>query len=84
MDDAEVRQRLRMLVSTGELTCDEPEQSWAGRAQGKRCAGCLEDIVPPQIEFEVELPNFRRVFLHQRCYDMWLEVCDEQTPTPTP
>ena len=83
MDDAEIRQRMRMLVQDGDLTCDEPEQTWAGTAQeSKQCAGCLEPILAPQIEYEVALPSGRTMFLHARCHAIWLDVCDELEANP--
>ena len=73
-----IRARIARLVGSGELTCDEPDQTWAGEGLGKRCAACLEPIRPPQIEFEVDLPGGRTYVLHQRCHEMWLEVCAEE------
>ena len=65
-----------MLVSSGELTCDEPEQTWAGEGLGKRCAGCLQPIRAPEVEFEVMLPDGRTFVLHQACHEIWLDVCE--------
>jgi hypothetical protein len=82
MDETAVRTRIAKLVESGDMTCDEPDQTWAGQGMGKRCAGCFEPIVPPQIEFEVQLPppDGRTFVLHERCHAIWVEVCDDLRP----
>jgi hypothetical protein len=82
MDIELVRVRIRALIDTGDLPCEDPDQTWAGQGEGKRCSGCWEPITPAAVEYEVELPSGRTVFFHRACHDIWLEECEAAKPSP--
>jgi hypothetical protein len=46
------RRRVREMVTTGELPCDDPVSLWAGMGDGKRCAACAEPIATREVEYE--------------------------------
>ena len=75
MDDDRIRERIRALLSTGEIACDEPEATWAGNGFGKRCSACGEPIRPEEIEFEVDLPSGAHLRLHRHCHALWEDEC---------
>ena len=83
MDVEAVRVRVRELITSGDLTCEEPEQTWAGPGEGKPCAGCWQRIPPSETEYEVVLPSGRTVFFHRACHDIWLEECEGIRAKPT-
>ena len=81
MQEVEVRDRIRMMIRTGELPCEEPQRTWGGRGEGKRCAACVESIQPTEIEFEVALGlSGATVRLHRLCHAIWLEECESSVP----
>jgi hypothetical protein len=84
MDEEIIRARVQQMVRTGALTCDDPEQTWAGHPTGQRCAICTELITSPKPEYEVELPGGQTLIVDQRCYAIWRDVCDEVEPTGAP
>jgi len=55
MDTLSIRARIRTMVETGELPCEESGKVWAGRGSGTHCAACGEIIELTQIEFEGSL-----------------------------
>ena len=55
MDELNIRARVREMVETGQLPCEESGKVWAGRGNGTHCAACGEPIESTQIEFEVPL-----------------------------
>ncbi len=75
MTEPEIRARIRDLNATGELPCEEPEKTWGGSGLGQYCAACSEVIPRDDIEFEVDLPSGKRIRLHRRCHQLWLEEC---------
>ena len=81
MQKAEVRDRIRTMIHTGELPCEEPGKTWAGGGESKRCTACAESIPPTEIEFEVMLPvSGLIVRLHRLCHAIWLEECEPSVP----
>jgi hypothetical protein len=81
MDALNVRARIRQMVETGELPCEESGKVWAGRGSGTHCAACGETIEPTQIEFEVEVSTSTILRLHRLCHNIWHEEC-ETLPSP--
>ena len=79
MQEVEVRDRIRTMIRTGELPCDEPQRTWGGQGEGKRCAACVESIQPTEIEFEITLASGAELRLHRACHDVWREECEELT-----
>jgi hypothetical protein len=75
MNETQIRMRVRQLLASGELPCDEPETLWAGNGAGKRCAACREAIDPHEVEYEVDLASKQTIRLHRRCHEIWLEEC---------
>ena len=79
MKDIVLRDRVRQLVETGEIPCEEPGKTWAGRGSGTHCAACGEPIRPTDIEFEADLPSGLTLRLHRLCHDVWREECESLT-----
>lgn len=75
MNEQNIRARIRQMVETGELPCDETGKVWAGRGSGTHCAACGEPIEASQIEFEVPLGASTVLRLHRVCHHIWLEEC---------
>jgi hypothetical protein len=75
-----IRNRIRQMLDSGAIACDEAEKVWAGRGSGSHCAACAEPISTTEIEFEVELgaiaPTVLR--LHRDCHEIWQDECGEQ------
>ena len=79
IEEDATRSRIRFLIETGDLPCDETGRIWAGHGDGKHCAACLERIAATDVEFEVDLASGRTVRFHRDCHDLWLEECDPAT-----
>jgi hypothetical protein len=79
MELALVRERIRRLLDTRQLACDQG-QVWTGRGgHGTHCVACGQPIAPTDIEFEVELRSDRPVLRrHRVCYAIWREECEPQ------
>ncbi|MGH6691011.1 MAG: hypothetical protein ACREF4_10070 [Gammaproteobacteria bacterium] len=75
MDEATIRARIRTMVETGVLPCDEPEKTWAGKGGGIHCAACGELIALTEVEFEVDVKG-TTLRLHRLCHVWWLEECE--------
>lgn len=80
METSLIRERIRGLLESRVLPCDQ-DRAWAGRGgHGTHCVACGERIGPADVEFEVELvsggPMLR---LHRVCYAIWREECEPQT-----
>jgi hypothetical protein len=75
MDELNIRARVREMVETGQLPCDESGKVWAGRGSGTHCAACGEPIESTQIEFEAPLGQATVLRLHRACYQIWQEEC---------
>jgi hypothetical protein len=80
MDNASVRVRVREMLDTGELPCDEQGKVWAGRGAGTHCVACGEPIALTDVEFEVELTSGAPLRLHRVCHEIWREECDSLLP----
>ena len=76
MDELNIRARVREMVETGQLPCEESGKVWAGHGSGTHCAACGEPIESTQIEFEVPLGPGAVVRLHRACYRIWQEECE--------
>jgi hypothetical protein len=75
VDKVTIRARVRGLIESGTLPCDEPEKTWAGNGAGERCLACGDPIGRQEIEFEVEFAG-RTILLHGPCHRIWLEECE--------
>jgi hypothetical protein len=80
MDKASIRQRVRQMLETGVLPCEEHDKVWAGRSVGTHCAACGEPIAVTDVEFEVELSSGTALRLHRVCHEIWREECDSLLP----
>jgi hypothetical protein len=67
MEDNAVRRRIREMITTGALPCEDPPHLWAGHGDGKRCAGCAEPVTSGDIEYETALTSGKMIPLHRRC-----------------
>jgi hypothetical protein len=84
MEDNAVRRRIREMITTGALPCEDPPHLWAGHGDGKRCAGCAERITSGDIEYEAALTSGKMILLHRRCYAIWQEECEPGPATEAP
>jgi hypothetical protein len=69
-----LRTRAVERLEAGQLPKERPVSCFAGAASNKLCSLCDSQIVPPDIEFELdfEVPTGRTTIrLHCRCYDIW-------------
>ena len=82
--DEIIRERIRRMLASGDLLCEEPEETWAGNGDGQRCAACAEPIPPTEIEYEVSVPGGRVFRLHRRCHRLWMEECAPTSEAPEP
>jgi hypothetical protein len=82
MEEPTIRRRIREMLSTGNLPCEDPAQTWGGPGEGKHCSACLEPIVPGDIEYEVVLSAGPAIQLHRSCYATWLDECGREPPRP--
>lgn len=80
MERASVRARVRQMLESGSLPCDEEGKVWAGRGLGTHCAACGEAIGAADIEFEVDLASGVALRLHRLCHEIWREECDSLQP----
>jgi hypothetical protein len=80
MEQISIRLRVRQMLETGALPCDEHGKVWAGRGVGTHCVACGESIAPTDVEFEVELPSGPPLRLHRVCHRIWREECDALLP----
>jgi hypothetical protein len=82
MDELTVRRRVREMVTTGALPCEDPASLWGGMGDGKRCAACAEPIRVGEVEFEAVLASGWKILLHRPCYVIWIEECQPGPATP--
>ena len=75
MDSQNIRARIRQMIESGELPCEETGKVWAGHGTGTHCAACGEPIEPTEIEFEVALGPSQTLRLHRLCHHLWQEEC---------
>jgi hypothetical protein len=75
MDEQVLRKRIRRMIDLDEVPCDEPEELWAGRGAGERCAVCQEPIPGTTLEYEVDVAG-RSLRLHRQCYELWRQECE--------
>ena len=83
MDQVTIRRRVREMLTTGALPCEDPAGTWAGRGDGRWCVACREPIVSDDIEFEVVLESGTTILLHRACHLIWLEECEPGPATPS-
>jgi hypothetical protein len=76
MDDLTIRRRVRAIIATGELPCDDRAGLWGGIGAGRRCAACADPIRAGQVEYEVNLSSGQKILMHQPCHAIWLEECE--------
>jgi hypothetical protein len=76
METEMVRARIRTMLKTGQLPCDDTERTLGGRGLGRRCSACSEEISFDELEFKVDLASGQTLRLHRRCHQIWLEECE--------
>jgi hypothetical protein len=76
MEQISIRLRVRQMLETGALPCDEHGKVWAGRGVGTHCVACGESIAPTDVEFEVEVSSGAPLRLHRACHRIWRDECD--------
>ena len=76
MQENRIRDRIRQMLETGALPCDEAEKIWAGRGNGSHCVACAEPISASEVEFEVDIHSGLTLRLHRSCHALWREECD--------
>jgi len=79
METIGLRARVRQMVESGEMPCEEPGKLWAGRGVGTHCAACGQPITSTEVEFEITLASGVELRLHRLCHDVWREECEELT-----
>lgn len=73
LDDVTVRERLRTLIAGGVLPESARGPLWAGRCRVRhRCTICGTSIEVGHIEFEITSPAGVVIFMHRRCFDLWM------------
>ncbi len=74
MNDFLLRARIRELIKSSAVPCDEPDKLWASRGTGTHCLACGDPITPADVEYEVEFDgaSFR---VHRTCFILWREEC---------
>jgi hypothetical protein len=77
--EQQVRIRLRHMLETGEIPCEEPQKLWAGRGTGLHCVACGETIPPTELEYEIDLRS-GTLRVHRVCHDLWLDECESHRP----
>ena len=80
MGNDNIRIRVRQMLESGALPCDDHGKVWAGRGVGTHCVACSEPIEPTEIEFEVALTSGLAIRLHRTCHEIWREECDSLLP----
>lgn len=76
MHEDTIRARIRTMLETGDLPCDDTDRIWAGRGLGDFCAACADRIEPTEIEYEVELTSGQTLRLHRACHALWMQECE--------
>jgi hypothetical protein len=82
VEESVVRDRIREMLRTGSLPCDEPTSTWGGNGSGHHCVVCRERIDETEVEYEVDLPSAKSLRLHRRCHALWLEECQQEVQSP--
>ena len=77
--EASVRQRIRQMLESGALPCEEPDKVWAGHGNGSHCAACGENITQVEVEYEVQLASVT-LRLHRECHEIWHDECQPRSP----
>jgi hypothetical protein len=72
VEDAQVRERVREMLSGGRLPSAEPVKLWAGPSMGKPCSVCGESI-RTSTEYELDFTPPLTLLLHPHCYAIWNE-----------
>lgn len=71
--ESDIRTRLRVLIGGGALPRIELNQVWAGRCGAAHaCTACGQAIGVGETEFEVTTPAEVVLFLHCRCFYIWM------------
>ena len=79
MQSEEIRRRIRDMLETGAIPCNEPDKVWAGPGNGSHCAACTAAISPAEVEFEIDLSSGAVLRLHPACHAIWREECETLT-----
>jgi hypothetical protein len=69
-----LRTRAIERIKAGQLPKERPVSCFAGAASNKLCSLCDSQIVPPDIEFELDFAiatGRTTIRLHCHCYEIW-------------
>ena len=72
LDDAQVRERVRGLLTSGRLPSEDPVKLWAGPSMAKPCS-CCGEIITTATEYELDFSGALTILFHPRCYAIWNE-----------
>ncbi len=72
LDDAQVRERVRGLLTSGRLPGEDPVKLWAGPSMAKPCS-CCGEIISTATEYELDFSGTLTILFHPRCYAIWNE-----------
>ena len=70
LDDAQVRERVRGLLTSGRLPSEDPVKLWAGPSMAKPCS-CCGEIITTATEYELDFSGTLTILFHPRCYAIW-------------
>ena len=73
-----IRKRIRQMLETGAIPCEEADKVWAGHGSGSHCAACGDPIAPADIEYEVDLRSGPTLRLHRACHEIWRSECEPE------
>ncbi|HEY3068548.1 MAG TPA: hypothetical protein VGL09_22375 [Methylomirabilota bacterium] len=71
MDDATLRDRVRVLLARHRHRASDGEKLWAGPGSDSPCSACGLVITASETEFELNFGPDAVERLHRRCYAVW-------------
>lgn len=72
--EAELRQKAKERIASGDLACAPPSDVWGTKGSGNRCALCEQPISSEDVDYEVSLPEALLHF-HIFCHGVWQLEC---------
>ena len=69
--------KIRQKVADGSLPCEPHPKTWAGPGRDAPCDGCDQQVLPTEVEFEVDVPGGRVLRFHRLCFGVWQAECEE-------
>jgi len=65
-------ERVRGKLISGALPLESPKAMWGGYGTRRLCAVCETTIREAEIEYELDMPGGRRLFMHMGCHSAWM------------